>query len=103
MSTSVKEEGAETPSEPGSTDYFVVVGEFCTWYVSTEMIRFIEECLDSGASKWIKFVDLSGSRVRIRTRQIEYIAQCTADQRAMQRDFFRALRREDDANRNWDE
>jgi hypothetical protein len=102
MSTSVKEEGAETPREPVAADYFVVVGEFCTWYVSTEMARFIEECLESGA-KWVKFVDLIGSRIRLRTRQIEFIAQCTADQRATEREFFRTMRRERKSDKDWDE
>ena len=87
----------------GAVDYFVVVGENCTWYVSTEMARFIEECLDSGTSGWVKFVDLIGSRVRLRTRKIDFIAQSTAEQRSTERDFFRTMRREHKADRDWDE
>ena len=96
-------DGTEEPRDQGAADYYVVVGENCTWYVSTEMARFIEECIDSGTSQWVKFVDLIGSRVRLRTRKIDFIAQCTADQRVAERDFFRAMRRENKADRDWDE
>jgi hypothetical protein len=94
-------DGTKEPREEGAADYFVVVGENWTWYVSTEMARFIEESLESGA-EWVKFVDLSGSRIRLRAEKIEFIAQSTADQRATERDFFRAMRRENKADRDWD-
>lgn len=94
-------DGTSEPREEGAADYFVVVGENWTWYVSTEMARFIEDSLESG-EEWIKFVDLSGSRIRLRTPKIEFIAQSTADQRATERDFFRAMRRENKADRDWD-
>jgi hypothetical protein len=51
----------------------------------------------------VKFVDLTGARVRLRTRQIEYVCQCTADQRAAEREFFRSLKQERKADRSWDE
>ena len=102
MSTQLREEGA-TPEARFSTDYFVVAGEFCTWYVSTEMARFIESCLDARRpAEWVRFVDLAGARVRLRTRQIEYIAQCTAEQRAFQRLLYRALDREAKDERDWE-
>ena len=95
-------DGTQEPREEGAADYFVIVGENWTWYVSTEMARFIEECIEAGA-EWVKFVDLSGSRIRLRTEGIEFIAQSTADQRATEREFFRAMRQENKADRNWDE
>jgi hypothetical protein len=104
MSTLLQNREEESPPEAGAADYFVVVGEFCTWYVSTPMARFIEECLDARKPpKWVKFVDLIGSRIRLRTRQIEFIAQCTAEQREVERAFFRAIRRERRENKEWDE
>ena len=94
-------DGTHEPREEGAADYFVVVGENWTWYVSTEMVRFIETSLESGEA-WVTFVDLTGSRIRLRMNKIEFIAQSTADQRATERDFFRAMRRENKADRDWD-
>lgn len=103
MSTQLREEGAGTPQARFSTDYFVIAGEFCTWYVSTEMARFIESCLDARRpAKWVRFVDLAGARVRLRVRQIEYIYQCTAEQRAFQRKLYRALDREVNEEKDWE-
>ncbi len=94
------EEGAQ----PDAGDYFIVVGENFTWYVSTEMARFIEACLDRKfRPRWVTFVDLGGSRVRVRARHIEFICQCTTEQRAAERDFFRALKQERKADRAWGE
>ena len=101
MSTLSREDGAETPREPFAAEYFVVIGEYCTWYVSTPMAKFIEECLDTGA-EWVKFVDLTGARIRLRTRMINYITQHSADQRAMERDFNRR-QRDNDGGENWDD
>jgi hypothetical protein len=99
----VMEEGGENFQQPTAGDYFLVVGEFCTWYISTEMARHIERCLDARKpSHWVKFVDLTGARVRLRIRQIESIIQCSAEQRANEREFFRALKRERKSDRDWD-
>jgi len=101
---SLKEESEPESVKPSAGDYFIVSGENSTWYVSTEMARFIETVLDAGPGVgWVKFVDLSGSRVRLRTRQIDYICQSTVDQRALDREFSRALTRERKADRSWGE
>ena len=95
------EDGA---ARPDAGEYFVVSGDCGIWYVSTEMVRHIEACLDAvPRPRWVKFVDLSGARVRVRTRQIDYLYQCTADQRAAERTFFRALDQERKADRRWEE
>lgn len=99
----VLEDGEENPREPTAGDYFLVVGEFSTWYISTEMARHIEGCIDARKPRaWVKFVDLTGARVRLRIRQIESIIQCSAEQRANEREFFRALKRERKSDREWD-
>jgi hypothetical protein len=84
MGNSSRKDGAETPREPFAAEYFGV----------------IEECIDAGA-EWVKFVDLTGARIRLRTRMINYITQYSADQRAMERDFNRRLRGENDAEEDW--
>ena len=89
---------------PGPGDYFVVSGESFTWYVSTAMAKAIEARLDAKPrARWVTFVDLVGSRVRLRIRRIEYICQCTAEQRAAERAFFRSLKRERKGDRSWEE
>jgi hypothetical protein len=91
-------------SRPTGVDHFVVSARSETWYVSTEMARHIEACLDvEHRQAWISFVDLSGARVRLRSRELEYLAQSTADQRAAERAFHRALSRERKAERDWRE
>ena len=95
---------APEASRPDAGDYFVVSGENCTWYVSTAMARHIEAMLDAEPpAEWVRFVDLSGSRVRLSVRQIDYVCQCTAEQRAFERNFCRRLRREAKSDRSWGE
>jgi hypothetical protein len=100
----LREESEPEAVKPDAGDYFIVSGENSTWYVSTEMARFIETVLDAEPRvRWVKFVDLSGSRVRLAVRQIEYICQSTVEQRALDRGFSRTLTRERKADRSWGE
>jgi CTP:molybdopterin cytidylyltransferase MocA len=97
------EEKAEAcANRPRAADHFVVVAGDCAWFVSTEMARFIEACLEAEAApRWVTFVDLTGARVRLRARLIDAIHQSTADQRAARRAFHRALERERKADRSY--
>jgi hypothetical protein len=52
---------------------------------------------------WVTFVDLTGARVRVRTRLIECLFHCTADQRALARAFRKARRAENKTEPDWDE
>jgi hypothetical protein len=100
----LEEQSEEGDAQIRAGDYFVVCGELNTWVVSTEMARHIEACLDRvPPPKWVTFVELSGARIRVRTREIECIAQSTAEQRAAERAFNRKLRQEHKADRSWDE
>src|ERR1041385_9342575 len=64
----LREESGPEAVEPGAGDFFIVSGDCSTWLVSTEMGRFIESILDATPRpRWVKFVDLAGSRVRLRT------------------------------------
>jgi hypothetical protein len=83
-------------------DHFVVSADCSTWCVSTEMARFIEACLEADpAPRWVKFVDLTGARIRLRARLIDSISQSTAEQRASERALQRRLRREWRADRSY--
>jgi hypothetical protein len=97
----LRQEKTEEP-RPAGVDHFVVSARSETWYVSTEMARHIEACLDvEHRQVWISFVDLSGARVRLRSRELEYLAQSTADQRAAERASHRRLSQERKAERDW--
>lgn len=85
-------------------DYFLVVAHFDEWYVSREMAQAIEISLnEKPAPQWVMFIDLTGARVRVRTRLIECVCQCTAEQRALTRAFYRARKAERKADPDWDE
>jgi hypothetical protein len=85
-------------------DYFLVVSNFEVWYVSREMSQAIETSLnETPVPRWVMFVDLTGARVRVRARLIEYVYQCTAEQRALARAFQRARQAERKAEPDWDE
>ena len=85
-------------------DLFVVSADCTAWYVSTEMARFIEACLEADpAPRWVKFVDLTGASIRLRARLIESISQSTAEQRASERALDRRLRRERKGDRSYDD
>lgn len=99
-----RQEKEQEAPRPIGLDHFVVSAKSATWYVSTEMARHIEACLDvEHHQTWVSFVDLSGSRVRLRSVEVEYLAQSTADQRAAERAFHRTLSRERKAERDWRE
>lgn len=92
------------PERYGTGDYFAVVGEDFAYVVSGEMVRFIESVMDRWPRPgWVTFVDLHGSRIRVRTRLITQISQHSADQRAAERAFYRDLRQEQKGEEAWDE
>lgn len=94
----------ENTNELLPVDYFVVVAQYGVWHVSREMAQAIEATLNEApAPGWVMFVDLTGARVRVRARLIEYVYQCTAEQRALARAFHRARQAERKAEPDWDE
>lgn len=98
-------ERSEKPGQPElPVDYFLVVARFEAWFVSREMVQAIEAALNlTPAPQWVMFVDLTGARIRVRSRLIEYIYQCTAEQRSLARAFYRARKAERKAETDWDE
>jgi hypothetical protein len=97
-----KREGHE--EEPHAGDFYVVACEYSTWYVSAETAARIGEVLDRlWRPRWIKFVDVSGSRVWLQTGVVEAVYESTEAQRTRDRDFHHRRRREEKADRRWDE
>lgn len=76
-------------------DYFVVAAGDWEWPVSLLMVKAIEADLDgSPTPRWITFVDLAGSRVRVATGALESITQSTPEMRATRRALREALEKE---------
>lgn len=95
----------ETPEQrPGPGDYYMVVTEYTTWYVSPETAARMGRALDRRwRPRWVKFVDLTGSRVWLRASTIECISESTELQRAGDRQFQYLRRKEERTDRRWDD
>ena len=95
----------EEPHDPEvPDDYFTVGTNLLEWYVSREMAAFIDQWLDqTPPPRWVTFVDLTGARVRVRGRQVQYLCQCTVDQRSLARAMRLAMSKEEKSERDWDE
>jgi hypothetical protein len=103
MNKTLEEEEGHSRIGP-ALDHFIVSARSASFFVSTEMAMHIEACLDARKpSKWIRFVDVNGSRIRLRRREIEYLLQSTMEQRAADRAYGRAMRQECKADRNWED
>jgi len=93
MPDQITDQNQRTPE----LDYFVVSTRGDSWLVSTTMARHIEACLDADPSApWITFVDIMGSRIRVRSEWIHTISQSTSEQRARAVALQRALCQEHD-------
>jgi hypothetical protein len=97
-----KQEGPEEELPAG--DYFVVATEFDSYYVTPETARRLGRALDRfWRPRWLKFVDRHGARAWVLARSVDAIRESTELQRAGDRTFNRALRREQKADRRWDD
>lgn len=97
-----KDQQPEGPRPVG--DYYVVNSRYDTYYVSSETARRVGACLERAwRPRWVKFVDLNGGRVWLRTASIESISESTEDARSRDREFQYARRQEEKADRRWDD
>ncbi len=87
------------PEEWELTEYFLVSGDFGWHLVSREVAIDLEEWLDRWwKPRWVEFVDLFGSRVRLQVRDIRQVEECTREQRRRARAFERARNKEKKAD-----
>lgn len=95
----------ESPGQrSGPGDYYEVMTEFGMWYVTGETAARIGRVLERRwRPRWVKFVDLSGSRAWVRADCIESIAESTEGQRSRDRAFRYLMRKETRASRRWDD
>ena len=97
-----KEETPEERSGPG--DYYEVASQIGSWYVSAETAARVGGELDRRwRPVWIKFVDLHGGRVWLRSKSIEYICESTETHRTGDREFAYLRRKEDRREYRWDD
>ena len=90
MSTLEKERG-----RPGAGEFYIVVSQSGTWYVSPETAGRIGASLDRRLRpRWIKFVDVYGARVWLRTAGVESVFESTERIRARSREFHLAWQSE---------
>lgn len=97
-----KHEGPEEELPAG--DYFVVATQYDSYYVTPDTARELGRALDRfWRPCWLKFVDRHGARAWVLARSVDAIRESTELQRAGDRTFNRALRREQKADRRWDD
>jgi hypothetical protein len=101
MAGQARDHRNEVP-QPLGADHFVLDTRTNCWNISTVMARHVERCLDAEPRPaWITFVDLTGSRIRIRSQDVESLAQSTAQQRAASRALHRGWNKENKGDPDW--
>lgn len=78
-------------------EYFLLEAERqAQWMLSTAAARAIEKQMDRWPRpRWVRFVDILGARVRLRTRDIRWLQQCTPETRALWRRWIQERQQED--------
>ena len=95
------EEQRETPRY---AEYFVLDTADGCWMISRQMAVFIEHELDRWPRpRWIRFVDVVGARVRLRTELIRSLGQSSAEIRSEWRRFYKEREQESKTEKDWDE
>jgi hypothetical protein len=85
-------------------DYWVIASRYDDFYVTRAVAESIMRELERPLRRWLRFTDVNGSEVRVLTRQIDQVREWTKDQRAADREFRRARRLEDKADRRpWED
>ena len=71
----VRTQEGQRAEDPHAGDFYVVVSEMGTWYVDAGTAFRIGRALDRAwpRAQWVKFIDLSGSRVWLRAGSIESV------------------------------
>ena len=95
-----REQDEERPQQDRLESFFphyhLVVMRQCSHMVSTVMARHIERELDRWPRpRWIRFVDITGARFRVRADAIEGLEQSTPESRELLRRFREERDRED--------
>ena len=105
MTNRLKKYFGEEPDPEPAKDFFRVISGVDDFAVSAEVAAEIERALDHRPPPhWVTFTDLSGARHRILASTIKGISESTVAQRQAEREFRRARRDEEKADRRpWDD
>ena len=93
------------PDPERSDDYFEIETHYDLFAVSRRTAQDVERSLDACPTpRWVAFTDLAARRHRIMVAHIYRISESTAQQRQATREFYRARKSEDKADRRpWEE
>lgn len=95
-----EEEKPERRAGPG--DYFLLGSMDGTWEIGCETAGRIGRALDRRKRpRWIKFVDLHGGRVWVRTNTIVYVTESSERHRAQRRTFHHLHDQERSSDRRY--
>ncbi len=87
--------GAPGVPPPPENYWFVYRREGGGWTVTPETAEYVGRMLDLRRTpEWIRFMDVFGSDVRVRTSWITAIEECSNDQRARARAFWQKIQGE---------
>lgn len=96
----------EGPEEQQPREDYHVVSSNCEYFFVTRAVAegIVLELDVATPPKWIRFTNLHGSHITLRSEQIEYVQEWTAVQRRAARAFRRARDREKKADeRSWED
>ncbi len=95
MINRLKEYHGEPEERAPADDYFEILCESEFHYVSRETARsIVRQLRRAWVPRWIRFTDLAGSEVEVRSRLIESVHESTTVQRQARRDIQRARKQE---------
>ena len=105
MTNRLKDSFDQADERAPVNDYYVVLTEWCRFFVSRAAADRILRDLDaSPMPRWVRFVDLHGPRVCLRSELIQFVFESTAAQRSIERFFERARDLEEKGDRRtWEE
>lgn len=91
--------------QPVARDYWIVRCYGGTYHVRAMVAESLQRTLRRRwLTRWVEFVDISGSLIRIRAAEVRGLIECTAQQRAIDRRHARFLEQEEKANEKpWEE
>lgn len=104
MTTTRQKQEQAGREQPSAGDYFVVDTRRDWFYVDAATASRLSRALERRwLPRWIKFVDINGARVWLRTSVIEGIRESTERQRARDREFQYLQRKEERTDKRWDD
>ena len=88
--------GSGQPSKERGPEYYVVYTEEAWLRVSPQTARILSRVLRKRLQpRWVRVIDISGSEVLLRPKEIMMISQSTPEQREYQRRIIRSLEQEE--------